>query len=130
MKKKLVNVVTENLSYKFISLFIALILWITILGRSDTMSTRYAEIEIMTAPGIAVSYQSADKVKIRVSGPRTALRRFVENGLSQVITLDLSHRPEGDYQVDVPRTKVDLPFGVKLVSISPDTIDVKLVKRQ
>lgn len=130
MKRKLTMLVSENLSYKLISLFIALILWITILGRSDSISTRQVEVEVITAPHVIVASQSADKIKIRVSGPRTALRRFVENGLSQVVTLDLSGKSEGLFQIQIPREKVDLPFGVRLISISPEILDIKLEKRQ
>ncbi len=129
MKRKISLFFSENLSYKLISLFIALILWITILGRSDSISTRQVEVEVITSPGIVVASQSAEKIKIRVSGPRTALRRFVENGLSQVVTLDLSANREGLYQTHIPREKVDLPFGVRLLSISPEMIDIKLEKR-
>lgn len=129
MKRKISLFFSENLSYKLISLFIALILWITILGRSDSISTRQVEVEVITSPGVVVASQSAEKIKIRVSGPRTALRRFVENGLSQVVTLDLSNKPEGLFQIQIPREKVDLPFGVRLLSISPEILDIKLERR-
>jgi YbbR domain-containing protein len=119
----------ENISYKLISLLIALILWITILGRRDFVVSRKMELELVTAAGLVVKEQSVDQIKIKVSGPRTALRRFVENGVNQVVTIDLAQRPEGTFVVEIPRSKVDLPFGVKLVSMTPSNIEVKLEKR-
>lgn len=130
MKRKIAGLFIENLSYKLISLFIALILWITILGRSDSVSSRQVEVEVITAPGVVVTSQSTDRVKIKVSGPRTALRRFVENGLSQVVTLDLSDKGEGVVQVPIPRSKVDLPFGVRLISMAPESLEIHLEKKK
>lgn len=129
MKRQVQGIFFENLSYKLISLLIALILWITILGRRDFVVSRKMEIELVTAQGLVVKEQSVDQIKIKVSGPRTALRRFVENGVSQVVSIDLAQRPEGTYVVEIPRSKVDLPFGVKLVSMTPSNIEVKLEKR-
>lgn len=130
MQKQVRGIFLENMSYKLISLLIALILWITILGRRDFVVSRKMEVELVTAAGLVVKEQSVDQIKIKVSGPRTALRRFVENGVSQVVTIDLAQRPEGVFVVDIPRSKVDLPFGVKLLSMTPSNIEVKLEKKQ
>lgn len=129
MQVRLIEWIMDNWSYKLISLLIALILWITILGRRDFVVTRQLEVELVTANGIAVVTQSVDKIKVKVSGPRTALRRFVENGVSPVVTLDLTQRPEGVFVIEIPRSKVDLPFGVKLVSMTPSNVEVKLERR-
>jgi YbbR domain-containing protein len=126
MKFRLKALVSDNLSYKLISLLIALILWITILGRRDFVVSRKMEVEFVTPNGIVVAAQSVDQVKLKVSGPRTALRRFVENGVSQVVTLDLTNREPGVYEIEIPKNRVDLPFGVKLVSMTPQKIEVKL----
>lgn len=129
MQRQVKTIFTENLSYKLISLLIAMILWITILGRRDFVVTRKMEIELTPPVGMVVKEQSVDQIKVKVSGPRAALRRFVENDVSQVVTLDLSQRPVGVSVVDIPRSKVDLPFGVKLVSMTPVTIEVNLEKK-
>ena len=129
MTRKIRALLTENLSYKLVSLFIALILWITILGRRDFVVAKKVDIELIPPPGHAVVYQSVDVIRIKVSGPRTALRRFIENGVSQIVTLDLSARPPGRYEVEIPRGRVDVPFGVKLMTISPEKIEVQIEKK-
>lgn len=129
MRRNLKNLFTENLSYKLISLFIALILWITILGRSDSIATRQLEVEVLTSASIVAVSQSVDQVKARVTGPRTALRRFVGNGFSQVVTVNLTDKEPGEYEVDIPRNKLDLPFGVKLLSLQPAKLTVRLESR-
>lgn len=129
MKRKLRAFLTENLSYKMVSLFIALILWITILGRRDFVVAKQIDVELIPPPGHGISYQSADAIKVKVSGPRTALRRFIENGVSQVVTLDLTSKSKGRFEVEVPRGRVDVPFGVKLVSVNPEKIEVQIDKK-
>lgn len=129
MKRKLRAFFTENLSYKMVSLFIALILWITILGRRDFVVAKKVDIELIPPPGYSVVFQSAETVKIKVSGPRTALRRFIEAGVSQIVTLDLSSKAPGRYEVEIPRGRVDVPFGVKLVSLQPERIEVQIEKK-
>ncbi len=129
MKRKLRAFFTENLSYKMVSLFIALILWITILGRRDFVVAKKVDIELIPPPGYTVVSQSVDTIKIKVSGPRTALRRFIENGVSQIVTLDLSSKGPGRYEVEIPRGRVDVPFGVKLMTMQPEKIEVQIDKK-
>lgn len=130
MKRKLSGIFTENLSYKMVSLFIAVILWITILGRRDFVVAKKVEVEIVPPPGYSVTFQSVGEIKVRVSGPRTALRRFIENSATQVVTLDLSQKAPGRYEVEIPRSRVDVPFGVRLVSLSPEKIEVQVERKK
>ncbi len=129
MKRKIRAFFTENLSYKMVSLFIALILWITILGRRDFVVAKKVDVELIPPPGYSVVFQSVDTIKIKVSGPRTALRRFIENGVSQIVTLDLSSKGPGRYEVEIPRGRVDVPFGVKLMTMQPEKIEVQIDKK-
>lgn len=129
MRRNFRAILTENISYKLVSLFIALILWITILGRRDFIVAKNIEVELIPPAGHSVVYQSVDQIRVKVSGPRTALRRFVETGVSQIVTLDLSNRGVGRFEVEIPRGRVDVPFGVKLVSVAPEKIEVEVVKK-
>lgn len=120
----------ENSSYKLVALIIAIILWLTILGRRDFVLQKNIEVEVVTNSQVAIQATSAEFVKVKVSGPRTALKKFVDSGVSQLISLDLSEKNEGFYDVEIPAGKIDVPFGVKVVSVKPRRIQVKLVKRE
>ena len=74
MKRKMTHLFTENFSYKVVALFISLILWLTILGRRDFVMSKNIEIDLITSPGQAVVAQTTDQIKVKVSGPRTALK--------------------------------------------------------
>ena len=121
---------TENISYKMVSLFIALILWLTILGRRDFTVTKNFEIEVQVAQNLVLQEQNTEHIKVKVTGPRTALKKFIESGVSQLITLDLSSKNPGMYEVEVPMQKIDLPFGVKIVSVKPSKIKVQIGQKE
>lgn len=129
MKRKWKDVVTENFSYKVVALFISLILWITILGRRDFSLTKSLEVELMSGSNQTVISQSVETVKVKVTGPRTALKKFMDSGLSQLITIDVSQRGGGDIEVEVPLKMIDVPFGVKVVSVRPSVIKAKIIQR-
>ncbi len=120
---------TGNLSYKVVSLFIALILWVTVLGRRDFTVTRNLEVDFLVNSGQVLTKQSSEHVKIRVIGPKLALRKFINTEPTQVITLDLSSYTPGTYDVGIPLNKVEVPFGVKAISIQPSQIQVTIGKK-
>ncbi len=120
---------TQNLSYKLVSLFIAMVLWMTILGRRDFIVNKEFELEIVSAPHIQVQALSANKVNVKVTGSKNSLRQFVDRGASTVVVVDLSSKEDGNYDIEIPIQKFDLPFGVKVLQVRPNQIHVKLVRR-
>ena len=90
MRRRWRDTLTDNLSYKIVSLFIALILWLTILGRRDFSLTKTIDLELMTGPNKVVVTQNVEIAKVKVSGPRTALKKFMDSGLSQLLIIDIS----------------------------------------
>lgn len=127
MRRRWSNALTENFSYKVVALFISLILWLTILGRRDFVLSKNIDIELITAPGTQVVAQTADHVKVKVSGPRSSLKKFLESSLSQSITLDVSQKGEGVVYVDVPLNKIEVPIGVRILGIRPNQIQAEIV---
>jgi len=128
MKSRWSGIVTENFSYKVVALFISLILWLTILGRRDFVLSKDIDIELATAPGTHVVAQTADHIKVKVSGPRSALKKFLESSLSQSITLDISQKGEGVVYVDIPLNKIEVPLGVRILGVRPNQIQAEVVK--
>lgn len=127
MRRRWSSVFTENLSYKVVALFISLILWLTILGRRDFILSKDIDVDLITAPGTQVVAQSTDHIKVKVSGPRSSLKKFLESSLAQSITLDISKKGEGVIYVDVPLNKIEAPIGVRILGIRPSQIQVEVV---
>lgn len=128
MKRRWSNMLTENFSYKVVALFISLILWLTILGRRDFVLSKNIDVELVTAPGTHVVAQTTDHIKVKVSGPRSALKKFLESSLSQSISLDISQRGEGVVYVDIPLNKIEVPIGVRILGVRPNQIQAEVVK--
>lgn len=129
MKINWKQVIFDNFSYKLVALFISLILWMTILGRRDFQVTKNVELDIVPSSGMIVESQSVDRVKVKVAGPRTALRKFLDMTSSPILSLEVGDNVSGLYTVAIPTQKLDLPFGVKVISIKPAEVQVRLQKQ-
>lgn len=127
-RQKLKNVFFENLSYKIVALFIALILWVTVLGKRDFILTKNISIEIKTADNMKVVAQTTDQIKVRISGPRPALKKFTEKN-SSTLVFDLTDHAAGVVDIDVPVNNLEIPIGVKLLNVRPNMIRVELEKK-
>lgn len=119
----------ENGSYKLVSLFVTLILWVTILGRRDFMLTKDMDVEFLLPKATVMESRLGErKISVKVSGPRTALKKFAQSPGSITFDLTKSEVPEKNTRVKtVIQTKnIEVPFGVKVVSIDPAALEVLL----
>jgi len=117
----------DNLSYKVVSLFVALILWISILGRRDFVTTKEMEVNFILAPGYTVSAQSHDRIKVKLSGSQPILKKYKDTLKS--IVFDLSENQEGLIEVDIPNNRIEVPEGVRVLSVRPNVLRVEISKK-
>jgi len=117
--------ITENGSYKLVALFVTLILWVTILGRGDIVTTKDVGLEFILPRNVMIAEKFERKVALKVAGPRMALKKFTQN--PGIITVDLSRSQPGKNRVTITSKNVDAPFGVKVLLITPDVIHVTLI---
>ena len=122
-------ILTENWPFKLISLIIALILWVTVLGRRDFVFTKVVDVELITADGHVVVAQTADRIRVRVSGPRSSLKKFMDSRSSQTVQIDITQMGDGILDVDVPTGKIDIPAGVKILGIRPNVIQAEVAPK-
>ena len=130
MKRDYSKIFTDNLSYKIVSLFIALVLWLTILGRRDFVSSKTVEVDLIAAPGYTVMAQTADQIKVKVSGPRTALKKYLDNAMNSAIAINIADRAPGIVEIEVPINKIEVPMGVKIIGVRPNRIRAEIVKTE
>lgn len=116
--------ITENLSYKLVALFVALILWVSILGRRDFVATKEIEVSFLAANGFVVSSQSVDRIKIKISGNQPLMKKYKER--SSNLTIDATEKKAGIFDFDIYQGLVDLPNGLKILSIKPNSIKVEI----
>lgn len=130
MSRFLKELFTENLSSKIVALFISFILWVTILGRRDFVQTKDIDIELMTSTEYQILDQDIEKVRVRASGPRAALKKFIENHSAQTLLIDISTLKEGKFEIQVPASKIETPLGVKILSLKPAQIHATVIKKE
>jgi YbbR domain-containing protein len=121
------NLIVENGSYKLVALFVTLILWVTILGQRDFSSSKDMDVEFLLPRGTTVLETSnvVRQVKVRVSGSRMALKKFAQSAAS--ITVDLTRSQSGPVKALITPRNIEVPLGVKVVSVFPESITVNLV---
>ncbi len=125
---KFSDILTENLSYKIVSLFIAIILWLTIMGRRDLILTRSIDIEFKTAAHYRIVGQTADQIRLRLSGPRSSLKELMGEVKGKSLEVDISDRGPGIFDIDVPVNRIEIPTGVRILNIRPNLVRVEVVK--
>jgi len=125
---QLKELIADNFSYKLVALIISLILWLSLLNKREFITTKEFDVDIMTAENLVVLGQTSDRLKVKVSGPQPLLKKFVDS--SQVIAFDLSDKPLGFYDLEVSSSKIDVPKGLKVVSVRPNTIRVEIIEKQ
>ena len=118
------DIIFDNGSYKLVALFIALILWLTILGRRDFVVNKEIEVDFIVAENFMVSGQSSDKVRIKLSGPQPLLKKYRES--SQTIQISLADKPAGLFEVEMTPSRIEVPTGIKILSVKPSQIRVEI----
>jgi YbbR domain-containing protein len=103
-----------------------MILWLTILGRRDFVLNKTMDLDLFVGSRKVLAYQSTESVKVKVSGPRNALRKFLQNSLNNSLSVDLSRLPVGASEIEIPISRIELPVGVRLMGIKPEKIRVEI----
>lgn len=130
MKSRLKSFIFENTIAKIMALVIALFLWTTVMGRRDFVLTKVMDVQLQTSAQQSVIAQTADRIRVRVSGPRSSLRRFVDDPKTQNLNLNISNMGLGLLEVDIPSHQIQAPSGVKILSVRPNMIRVEVSKKQ
>ncbi len=116
--------ILNNLSYKLVALGVALILWVTMLGRKDATLVRDFQLQVVVAAGTEIVGAVPPYVQVEIMGPRIALKKLSQS--AEIYTLDLRSLPLGPNMVRLSPEGVSLPLGARILSIYPAEIRVML----
>ena len=117
---------SESLALKVVSVIIALILWLTILGFKPEEVKRNWKLELLLPPGVVVTSKVPAYVQFTLSGPRVLLNNVDRK--AHPIRPDLRHTRDSTVVLNVNEDLIadDLPKGVKVLSYYPPTILLRL----
>jgi YbbR domain-containing protein len=117
---------SESLALKVVSVIIALILWLTILGFKPEEVKRNWKLELLLPPGVVVTSKVPAYVQFTLSGPRVLLNNVDRK--AHPIRPDLRHTRDSTVVLNINEDLIadDLPKGVKVLSYYPPTILLRL----
>ena len=117
------NGIADNLSYKFVALGVAVILWMSMMGHKDTLVKDF-DLQVMLGQNLELETSIPQLVKVEVVGPRVALKKI--NQMSPVFTVDLTSAGPGRQIIQLSREGLNLPIGARVLTIEPREIMVIL----
>ena len=123
--RKLDDSLLANASLKFVSLIIAVVLWFVVLESRNVEVTKEVPIEIMTPSDLVVANDVADRVAFKLSGPKAFLRNISARKES-AIKVNLESQKAGLVTYRFFSDNIQVPIGVKVLSVNPTAIVVKL----
>lgn len=114
--------ISENISYKIVALFIAIILWLTILNRREHQMDFDLKINFQTSATQRIIYQSSKELKLNILATRSDYRKLIEKYSFEDLKMDISHRGYGKIEVEIPMHLINLPNGIKLKQMMPSVV--------
>jgi YbbR domain-containing protein len=115
---------SDNMSYKFVALGVALILWLSMLGRKDSTLMKDFELQVLLSPTVELATAVPQFVKVEIAGPRVALKKI--NQMAPLFTVDLTGARPGRQLVQLNGEGLNLPIGARVLTIEPSQFSVVL----
>ena len=115
---------SDNLSYKFVALGVAIILWLSMMGRKDSTMVKDFELQVLLGPRLEMETAIPQLVKVEVIGPRVALKKI--NTMNPIFTVDLTAARIGRQVIQLSRDGLSLPIGARVLSIDPREFTIVL----
>lgn len=117
----------KDFSYKMVALLISLLIWLLVLGRGHETEDINLKVEFTRiSQGLQIVESSYDVVKVKVKGPPKLIRKFIL--ANSAIKLDDKIFEEGVRRVRVYSKNLVLPYGLRVLSISPRELRVSVAK--
>ncbi|MCS7215354.1 MAG: CdaR family protein [Thermodesulfovibrio sp.] len=123
MNKVFKKLLTENLTFKLISIALAIFLWFFVTFRGQTETSVEVPVEFKNTPsGMEILKQSVRKITIAVSARERIFKELTQNNVRVVI--DLSNVKLGENLIPVTKSSVKIPRGIEILRIEPSQIKI------
>jgi hypothetical protein len=119
------KIVSTNLGTKLISVAIAIVLWGIVLGSRNVEVTKEIPLEVITPPDIVPANDIPDRIAFRLSGPKAFLRSILDRR-EEPIRVNLTGAKPALVTYRFFSDNIRVPIGVKVLSINPTAILIKL----
>lgn len=130
VRRSFKHIIFDNIGYKILATLMSLILWISVMIRRDFMVTRSLNLELIVPNQYQLLEQSAYEVQIKLEGPRNLLYQYLKNKNAATLFYNLEDAHDGTNNVVIMVEKLNIPQGIKLLSLTPNHLRVDLKKKQ
>jgi YbbR domain-containing protein len=115
----------SNIGTKVVSVIIAIVLWGVVLGSRNVEVTKEIPLEVITPADIVPANEIPDRIAFRLSGPKAFLRSILDRR-EDPIRVNLSGAKPALVTYRFFSDNIRVPIGVKVLSINPTAIIIKL----
>jgi len=123
------RLVTENIGAKLLSIAIASLLWIAIVGEQELATAIDVPVEYRNFPkALEVSSGMVNRVNLFVRGPSGKMNDSFLKDVAVVVDLDGVRRP-GDWTFNLDDRAVHVPSGLQLERAIPTQIRMRFEER-
>lgn len=112
---------TENLTFKILSLALALFLWFFVTFRGQVETSLEIPLEFKNTPSeMEILKQSTRKINISVSARERLLKELSQKDIRVVV--DLANVRLGENSIPITKSSVKLPRGIEILRIEPSQV--------
>jgi YbbR domain-containing protein len=123
------RLLTENLSWKLLSLGIAIGLWVLFVGETEIATSLPVAVQYKNVPHeLEVVTEQLDRVFLRVRGPATRLNASTLRDVRVVFDLAAVHGA-GERTFTLGSDNLQLPVGVDVIRVVPSQVRLMIDKR-
>jgi len=116
---------TENLGLKLLSLVLAVLVWFAIAGETASEMGLRVPLELQNVPrDLELMGDAVDAVEVRVRATAGIIHALNPGDVAAQI--DLAGSVEGERIVHLTADSIRVPFGVKVVKVSPAMLTLRL----
>jgi YbbR domain-containing protein len=127
--EQVVESVRTNVGAKLFSILLALMLWGIVLGSRGVEVIKEIPLEIVTPGELIPANEVPDRIAFKLAGPKAFLRAILDRK-EDPIRVNLANAKSGLVTYRFFSDNIRLPIGVKVLSITPSSILIKLEQKK
>lgn len=125
----LFNLFSGNSGAKIVSVIVAVVLWVVVLGSRAVEVSKEIPLVITTPTDLVISNDVPEKVTFKLSGPKAFLRAILDRP-EDPIRVNLSGARAGLVTYRFFADNIHLPIGVRVLQVNPASMIVKLEEQR
>ena len=117
--------IVDNLPLKVLSVALAVVLWFVIAGEKSSEMGISVPLELRNFPAdLELTGEAVDRVEVRLRASQSIIQRIAPGEVSAHV--DLGTMRAGEHIVHLTDSTVRVPFGVRVVKITPSVLTIGL----